>query len=86
MLDPPPSAPKLRGWIFLEWGNETELRSIAGAERLGLLAGSAADCSPAQVHPGVFLELASLPCWKLRRPQDWSSLPPAAERLLAAIA
>ncbi|HEX2505575.1 MAG TPA: hypothetical protein VHK22_05145 [Gaiellaceae bacterium] len=83
-LAPLPSGLRLRGWIFLEWGEETELRSIGGAERLRLLAGQRG-LRVAPRNPGVFLELASLPCWKLRRPQDWSSLEPAAGRLLAAI-
>lgn len=85
VLDPLPSALRLRGWIFLEWGDETELTSIGAAERLGLLAAQRGLRVPPR-DPGVFLELASLPCWKLRRPQDWSSLEPAAERLLATIA
>ena len=85
VLDPLPSALRLHGWIFLEWGDETELTSIGAAERLGLLAAQRALRVPPR-DPGVFLELASLPCWKLRRPQDWSSLEPAAERLLATIA
>jgi hypothetical protein len=85
VLDPLPSALRLRGWIFLEWGDETEVTSVGGAERLGLLAAQRGlRVSPRD--PGVFLELASLPCWKLRRPQDWSSLEPAVERLLATIA
>jgi hypothetical protein len=85
VLGPVPPQLTLRGWIFLDWGPETELTSISGAERVTLLAGQRALRVPPR-DPGVFLELAALPCWKLRRPQDWGSLATATERLLAALA
>lgn len=79
-----PIAPEvpLKGWIFLEWGPEIELRPIPPAQRLARLSAMRA-VQLAPTHPGALLELAGLPAWELSRPRDFAVLPEVADRLVA---
>ncbi len=77
----PPEMP-LKGWIFLEWGPEIELRPIPPAQRLALLNDMRA-VQLAPTNPGALLELAGLPAWELSRPRDLAVLPEITERLVA---
>jgi hypothetical protein len=78
--EPPP----LAGWVFLSWGSRIELEKIPASERLPRLFAQRGLRLPPS-DPTAIIELAALPAWELRRPRDWTSLGPAAERLLAAV-
>jgi len=73
---------KLAGWIFLRWGESLDLRSLGSVDRLHALARHRGFRLPPS-NPGLLVELAALPTFELSRPQDWSSLPPTCDRLLA---
>jgi hypothetical protein len=81
-LDPAPQRLPLRGWLQLEWAPRLELEPIAASELLAGLIGRRALRDLAS-DPQIFLALASLPAWRLRRPQDWSQLDASVELLLA---
>ena len=76
---------RLVGWVALDWGPAISVTALPSAERLALLAAQAAVRLPPR-RPERLLELASLPAVRLSRPRDWSSLRPASERLLEAVA
>jgi hypothetical protein len=79
-LGPVPDGLELRGWIFLAWGDALAARSLSGAERLQRLAVQLG-LRLAPRRPERLMALAALPAYELARPQDWSSLPGAADRL-----
>ena len=83
----PPVAPELplRGWITLEWGEQTAIEAIRGVERLpALLPHRGVRMTP--LDPSVLVRFSALPHLRFTRPRDWDALPGAAERLLDAIA
>jgi hypothetical protein len=80
-LGPTGDRPVLRGWVFLAWGDHVAVRSLPASERLPRLAAQRGLRLP-PARPDALLELTSLPAWELSRPQDWASLPEAADRLL----
>jgi hypothetical protein len=80
-LGPVPPARRLAGWIFLEWGDKVSAAPVPGSARLARLARNRSLFIPPR-RPVRLLELAALPAWELRRPQTWSSLPRAIDRLL----
>jgi hypothetical protein len=83
-LGPVAPAVPLRGWIALGWGDELAIEPVRGSERmLALIPYRAVALEPRA--PQDLMALASLPVWRLRRPREWQSLVPAAERLLEAI-
>jgi hypothetical protein len=73
--------PRLKGWVFLAWGDETTARPLKASERIPRIAAERGLRLP-PVRPDALLELASLPAWELSRPRDWASLPRAADLLL----
>ena len=83
-LEPVPGDLPLRGWIVLAWGDDVAVRPLGGAERVSILAAQRGLRVP-PTDPTVFLDLAALPCWELRRPHQWSSLEAAARLLLDTV-
>lgn len=74
------SAP-LRGWIFLGWGDDLEVRPLSPTERLDLILrlGRPANATAP-------LNFAELPALQLVRPKVWESLPLALDRLFEVLA
>lgn len=75
----------LSGWIFLAWGESPGLRPLGAAERITRLSGQRGLRLP-PADPTVFLDLASIPCWELRRPRHWEALKPAIDLMLDIVA
>jgi hypothetical protein len=71
----------LRGFVFLEWGDTLELEALPPSRRLALLNDH---CRPEAASPVGLLELARLPAWLLRRPQDRAALDDVCLCLLEA--
>jgi hypothetical protein len=71
----------LRGFFFLEWGDTLELETLPPSRRLALLNDH---CRPEATSPVGLLELARLPAWRLRRPQDRAALDDVCLCLLEA--
>lgn len=71
---------ELRGWIHLAWGERVEAVPLEGADRAARLVAQRAARLPSPA-PEVFLELASLPAWEVRRPRTWDSLAETADCL-----
>lgn len=71
----------LRGFFFLEWGHTLSLEALAPSQRLALLNDY---CRPEATSPIGLLELARLPAWLLRRPQDRAALDDVCLCLLEA--
>jgi hypothetical protein len=79
------SRPKLRGLVFLEWGEQVEAAPLPASLCLaGLLHYRGVRLS--SPDPALLLELAALPAWQLRRPLGWESLDPALDLLLGRLA
>ena len=84
-LAPSPARLPLLGWVQLEWGASLELQPIAASELLrALIASRSLGALPSD--PRVFLMLASVPGWRLRRPADLARLEESVETLLAEVA
>lgn len=82
LIPPAPLRSPLKGWIFAAWGETVELVPYPPGERIPrLLANLALRRSPPR--PERFLQYAALPCYELRRPQDWSSMTDAVDLLLS---
>ena len=64
---------ELCGWIFLEWGDELEMRPIPASERLERLLEARGALLP-PTEPSALLEFAGLPGFALRRPHGLDSL------------
>lgn len=80
----PESQRKLRGLVFLDWGERLEAVPLAASRCLaGLLHYRGVRLS--SPNPPLLLELASLPAWELRRPRGWDSLDPSLELLLGLL-
>jgi hypothetical protein len=74
-LPPCPPAP-LRGWVELAWSREWGVERVPAAERLGVLARQLTLRIP-PAAPGLLLDLAVLPMWRLSRPRSPAALEPA---------
>jgi hypothetical protein len=79
-----PSVPLL-GWVFLGWGDRTELRRTRASTTLSRLARWRAWGSLASDESHL-LSLAGLPAYDLTRPREWSSLEESLESLQSASA
>jgi hypothetical protein len=66
----------LRGWIFLTWGQTTELRRVSASTCLARLARWRAWGELASDAPHL-LALAGLPAYELTRERRWASLAPS---------
>jgi hypothetical protein len=75
----PPVSPEvpLRGWIVLDWGDEIRIEALGPTERIESLG-----AHRVALHPARFLDMGSLPAWRLTRPPEWRSLEPAVERVV----
>ena len=84
-LAPVPAQAALRGWIVLAWGDEPPaLQPLRGAARLQtLIPQRAVRLLPGD--PAALVSLSALPCYELRRPRAWSSLPGALEVLVEGL-
>lgn len=80
----PPKVP-LRGWIFLEWGQEIEVQRLSPVDRMSRLAENRALAVPWE-DPGTLLDLAARPAFAWRRPKGWPTLASALDTLFAQIA
>ncbi|MHB8059692.1 MAG: hypothetical protein ACYDHO_02520 [Gaiellaceae bacterium] len=69
----------LRGFFFLEWGDELAAHALRPAERLDLMNRS---CRPETARPVALLELAQLPAWRLARPRGFEALDEVCGKLL----
>lgn len=77
----------LRGWIHLAVARSLSVERIAAAERPGALAEHLA-LRLVPAHPTTFLDLASLPAYRLRRPLAWEAMPgviAALEEIMASV-
>jgi hypothetical protein len=70
----------LVGWVVLSWGEACELRPLRGSERMVEL-GARRLHGDLQRSSSSFLELASLPAWRLTRPPTRQALLATAELL-----
>lgn len=71
---------RVKGWVHLAWGDRVEAVLLEGSDRVGRLLGQRGARLPS-ADPSVLLDLAALPSWEVRRPQDWSSLGETADCL-----
>jgi hypothetical protein len=78
------SALGLQGWIYLEWGESTELVRLPAQERLGRLARHRMVHLP-PADPEQILNLGALPAYVLRRARSWEDMRESATRLLDQI-
>jgi len=72
----------LRGWIFLEWTSEPQLRRLSPSECLTRLI-SHIGMRRSTADPAALLELAMLPAWDFGRRRDWALMDETGERLLS---
>jgi len=73
----------LRGWISLQWADETAVRPVRGAERLRrIAAGRGVLLYPRDA--GELIELSTFPVLELARPRRWEAQGDAIARLLDA--
>lgn len=72
----------LRGWIFLAWRSEPELRRLSCSACLTRLIGHIGMRRSA-ANPSALLELATLPAWDFGRKRDWQLMDQTGERLLS---
>lgn len=79
------STSRLRGWVFLAWGESLELTPVSAGGRLQRLLAHRMIKGLPPPEPGLMLELSGLPGFQLRRPRSWSQLETAASRLVDAL-
>lgn len=79
-----PAVVPLGGWVFLGWDDVPSCRPAPSRVRVGHLLASRGTLLPPR-DPAALLDLASLPCFELRRPRDWQALPRALDLLLDAV-
>lgn len=79
-----PGCAPLAGLVHLEWGDEVRLEPVPPVDRLLLLIGSSA-LGADVVDAAAYLDLASLPTWRLLRPRRLDVLDEANTRLLREI-
>lgn len=71
---------RVKGWVHLAWGERVEAVPLEGSDRVARLLAQRGARLPS-TDPAVLLDLAALPSWEVRRPQDWSSLGETADCL-----
>jgi hypothetical protein len=79
----PPAEPefRFRGWFFLSWADEVEVRRLSVSECLSrLIQHCTIRMTPSD--PASLLDFAALPAWEVGRPRDWSALDDALDVLL----
>lgn len=79
----PPRTP-LAGVVHLEWGDELAIEPIPPADRLAALVQHCV-LRPRPDESLAYLEIASLPAWRLTRPRDLDALDDANSQLLAVL-
>jgi hypothetical protein len=79
-----PTVP-LRGWVFLSWGSEHELREMGPVECLNRLALWRA-WRKLPSDPKLMLKLAGLPAMSLSRSRRWDTLDATIDELTNSIA
>lgn len=84
-LDPVASASHLCGWIVLSWGEAIELSPLPPGDRLQTVIEQRMVRGLPPPEPGLLLELAALPAFRLTRPRSWDQLDAAASRLVDAL-
>jgi hypothetical protein len=84
-LVPTTEPARLRGWIFLSWGDRVETAAVVPHDRVARL-GSQRGLRLAPRDPARLLDLVALPAWELRRPPDWDRLESATEAVLDLVA
>ena len=80
-LQPVPAASPVAGWIFLSWGDDSEVTPIAASELLPRLAANRSMHVEPR-NPAELLDLATLPAWEVRRPAHWAGLFPVIDLIL----
>jgi hypothetical protein len=75
---------RIGGWVFVCWGDRTEIQRLRGADALQRLLGSRG-IHAAPKDPAHLLRLSALPAWELRRPRSWASLSQTVEDLLSTV-
>src|SRR5712691_7412903 len=83
-VGPIPTQFPLRGWIFLGWSSQVEVRRASAARRLSTIKEQLSLFTTPR-DPTSLLDLASLPAFDVHRPLGWGSMIEAADRLLDAI-
>lgn len=79
------STGRLRGWVFLAWGDSIEAVPTTAAERLQKLLRHRMVKGLPPPDPLFLLELSALPGFELRRPRQWSQLESAGSRLIETL-
>ena len=81
-----PVAPELplRGWLFLEWGDDVAVERISAADAIMRIQEQlSVFVTPRE--PAALLDLASFPAWRVRRPARWDSMAATVSDMLAAV-
>ena len=81
-VDAVPAELPIKGWFFLEWGEEVEVVTLSPFERLQHLMAHRMVKGPAQLEPVGLLSLAALPCYILRRPRSFDAFGESLAALL----
>jgi hypothetical protein len=81
---PSPTSASLGGFVHLEWGARVAMEPLGLVQRLELLSAHRTVLAPGQ-DPEAFLDLASLPAWRLVRPHDLSRMDEVVDQLLAVL-
>jgi hypothetical protein len=82
-LDPSDGRFALRGFAYLDWGDQVRVESVSPAEHFGLLTRHRR-VSHLGADVDHLFDLAALPALRLRRPLAWEALPQACGELMAA--
>lgn len=81
-LGPVAPTSRLRGWVFLSWGDSPEVTPVSAGGRLQQLLQHRMIKGLPPPEPGLMLELAALPAFQLSRPRSWTQLEAAVSRLV----
>ena len=79
-LGPVPSTVPLGGLVYLEWGDEARLEAVAPTDRIVALFESSV-LGPSMADAAAYLDLATLPTWRLVRPHGLEGLDDANAQL-----
>ena len=72
---------ELRGWIFLEWGDDLAVAPVPASERLTRLRHARGALLP-PTDPAALLDFAQLPGFIVRRPRDLDLLPSTLDAII----